>query len=283
MKYKFLNSDKVYLNENNKSLNFLYHTTLGRIILKLIYNRWISNMVGFFLNLKISKPMIKKYINKYDIDMSLYKETEYESFNEFFKRELKEIKKTDNRNDLISICDSKISVYKIEKDLILNIKNSKYTLEELIKDKVGSEYEDGICIIYRLEPKDYHHYIFNDDGIILSNKKINGKLHTVNPIVYDKYQVFTENKREVTFLKTTHLDQVIQIEVGALCVGRIKNLDVQQFERYDEKGYFEFGGSTIIQLFKKDVVEINEEIMNATKEDIETQVTVGTVIGRVIK
>jgi len=283
MKYKCLGSDKVYLNEQNKSLKFLYHTVFGRFILKLIYNRFISNMVGFFLNLKISKPMIKKYINKYDIDMNLYKNTEYDSFNEFFKRELKEIKRTNNPKDLISICDSKISVYKIEKDLILNIKNSKYSLNELIKEPVSQEYEDGICIIYRLEPKDYHHYIFNDDGIVLSNKKINGKLHTVNPIVYDKYQVFTENKREVTILKTTNLDQVIQIEVGALCVGKIKNLDVHQFERYEEKGYFEFGGSTIIQLFKKDVVEINEEIVNDTKEDIETQVTVGDVIGRVIK
>ena len=283
MKYKYLNQEEIHEEAPNKGLKFLYHTAFGRFILLLITNKFISNLVGFFMNTSLSKPMIKKYINKYDIDMNLYKETGYDCFNDFFKRELKEIKRTDNVEDLISICDSKISVYKIEKDLILNIKNSKYTLNELIKEPVSPEYEDGICIIYRLEPKDYHHYIFNDDGILLSNKKINGKLHTVNPIVYDKYQVFTENKREVTFLKTTHLDQVIQIEVGALCVGRIKNLDVQQFERYDEKGYFEFGGSTIIQLFKKDVVEIKEEIINATKEDIETQVTVGTVIGRVIK
>lgn len=283
MKYKYLNQEEIHEEAPNKGLKFLYHTAFGRFILLLITNKFISNLVGFFMNTSLSKPMIKKYINKYDIDMNLYKETGYDCFNDFFKRELKEIKRTDNVEDLISICDSKISVYKIEKDLILNIKNSKYTLNELIKEPVSPEYEDGICIIYRLEPKDYHHYIFNDDGILLSNKKINGKLHTVNPIVYDKYQVFTENKREVSFLKTTHLDQVIQIEVGALCVGRIKNLDVQQFERYDEKGYFEFGGSTIIQLFKKDVVEVKEEIINATKEDIETQVTVGTVIGRVIK
>ena len=188
----------------------------------------------------------------------------------------------DNK-DLISICDSKISVYNIEEDLILNIKNSKYNLKELIKDELSPEYQGGTCIIYRLEPKDYHHYIFNDDGIVLSNKKINGKLHTVNPIVYEKYQVFTENKREVSVLKMSHLDNVIQIEVGALCVGRIKNNELTQFERYDEKGYFEFGGSTIIQLFKKDVVAVDEEIVNNTKNEIETQVTVGTVIGRVIK
>ena len=227
--------------------------------------------------------MIKKYINKYQIDMNLYKDQYYKSFNDFFKRELKEINKTDDKKDFISICDSKISVYPINKDLILNIKNSKYSINELIKDNISQEYEDGLCIIYRLEPKDYHHYIFNDDGIILSNKKINGKLHTVNPIVYDKYQVFTENKREVSILKTTHLDEVIQIEVGALCVGRIKNNDINQFERYEEKGYFEFGGSTIIQLLKKDIVAIDEEIINNTKEDIETQVTIGTVIGRVIR
>ena len=283
MKYKYYKQNEIYDNEKNTSLKFLYHTFLGRIILKLIYNRFISNMVGFFLNLKISKPMIKKYIKKYNIDMNLYQEKKYTSFNDFFKRELKNIKKTKNDSDLISICDSKITVYKIEKDLILNIKNSKYTLEELIKEEVTKDYENGYCIIYRLEPKDYHHYIFNDDGIILSNKKINGKLHTVNPIVYDKYQVFTENKREVSFLKTTNLDEIIQIEVGALCVGRIKNRDIDEFKRYDEKGYFEFGGSTIIQLFKKDIIEVDKEILNNTKENIETQVSIGDVIGRVIK
>jgi len=227
--------------------------------------------------------MIKKYINKYHIDMNLYKEKKYKSFNEFFKRELKEINKTKDKDDFISICDSKISVYKIEKDLIINVKNSKYTLEELIKDKIDKDYEGGYCLIYRLEPKDYHHYIFNDDGKILSNKKINGKLHTVNPIVYDKYQVFTENKREVSVLKTKHLNEVIQIEVGALCVGRINNLDLQEFKRYDEKGYFEFGGSTIIQLIKKDIITVDKEIINNTKNNIETQVNIGDVIGRVIK
>ena len=283
MKYKYYKQNEIYDNEKNTSLKFLYHTFLGRIILKLIYNRFISNMVGFFLNLKISKPMIKKYIKKYNIDMNLYQEKKYTSFNDFFKRELKNIKKTKNDSDLISICDSKITVYKIEKDLILNIKNSKYTLEELIKEEVTKDYENGYCIIYRLEPKDYHHYIFNDDGIILSNKKINGKLHTVNPIVYDKYQVFTENKREVSFLKTTNLDEIIQIEVGALCVGRIKNRDIDEFKRYDEKGYFEFGGSTIIQLFKKNIIDVDKEILNNTKENIETQVSIGDVIGRVIK
>ena len=275
MKYKYYRQEEVYENEKNSSLKFLYNTFIGRIILKLIYNRWVSNIVGFFLNRKISKPMIKKYIKKYNIDMNLYVPTYYESFNDFFKRELQEIKKTDNVKDFISICDSKVSVYKIEKDLILNIKNSKYTIEELIKDKVGRDYEDGYCIIYRLEPKDYHHYIFNDDGTIISNKKIDGKLHTVNPIVYDKY--------EVTVLKTTHLDYVIQIEVGALCVGRIKNREIFQYERYDEKGYFEFGGSTIIQLLKKDIVTIDPEILENTKNDIETQVTIGDVIGKVNK
>ena len=283
MKYKYYRQEEVYENEKNSSLKFLYNTFIGRIILKLIYNRWVSNIVGFFLNRKISKPMIKKYIKKYNIDMNLYVPKYYESFNDFFKRELKEINKTEDIKDFISICDSKVSVYKIEKDLILNIKNSKYSVNELIKDNLSNEYEDGYCIIYRLEPKDYHHYIFNDDGIIVSNKKIDGKLHTVNPVVYDKYQVFTENKREVTVLKTTHLNEVIQIEVGALCVGRICNQELFQFERYDEKGYFEFGGSTIIQLLKKDVVTIDEEIIENTNNNIETQVKIGDVIGKVNK
>ena len=271
------------IEKSNKALLFLYHTILGRIILKLLYNKPISNLAAFFLNLRISKPMINHYIKKYQIDMNLYKKKTYKSFNDFFKRELKDIKKTKSKDDFISLCDSKVMVYKITDDLKLKIKNTTYNLKELIKESLNNEYKNGICIIYRLEPKDYHHYIFNDEGEVLSNKKIDGKLHTVNPIVYDSYQVFTENKREVTVLKTKNFDEIIQIEVGALCVGRINNYSVKEFKRYDEKGFFEFGGSTIIQLLKENKVEIDQEILNNSMEEIETQVFIGDRIGNKIK
>ena len=77
------------------------------------------------------------------------------------------------------------------------------------------------AIIYRLSPSDYHRYIFCDNGTQKHIRKINGKLHTVNPIVYDKYKVFTENYREITELDTENFGKILQVEVGALCVGKL--------------------------------------------------------------
>lgn len=280
MKYKYLNKKQVYESPKSKFLLFLYHTIIGRIILKIIYHKWISNVVRLFLNSRLSKPLIKKYINNYKIDMTKYKMKQYNNFNEFFTREKLEIPKTNNDNDFVAICDSKIMVYEIKEDLMIDIKNTKYNIEELIKDKVSGKYNGGYCIIYRLEPKDYHHYIYNDDGKLLQKKEIDGVLHTVNPVAYDKYKVFTENKREVSILETKHFKKIIQIEVGALCVGRIENNNEKQFKRYDEKGYFEFGGSTIIQLIEKSQIRIIEEIIDNTMKNIETQVEIGEKIGK---
>ena len=281
MKYKYLGKKEIIDVKEDKALTFLYCNVLGRMILKILYNTWVSKFVGFFLNRRVSKIFIKKYVKNHDIDLSLYEDKKYKSFNEFFVRKIKKINKVSNKDCFIANCDCKISVYKIDSDLVLNVKQSKYDIKELIKDEeTASLYNDGYAIVYRLEPSNYHRYIYIDDGMLLSHKVIKGKLHTVNPIVYDKYNVFTENTREVSVLQTDNFDKIVQIEVGALCVGKIRNNNCSKFKRYDEKGYFEFGGSTIIHLIKKDVIDIEKEIIDNTMSDIETRVSVGDVIGK---
>ena len=49
-----------------------------------------------------------------------------------------------------------------------------------------------------------------------------------------------------------------------------------------EKGYFKFGGSTIILLFEKDRVEIREELLERTKNQCETKIKQGEMIGRAL-
>ena len=213
--------------------------------------------------------------------MSLYEDREYKSFNDFFTRQVKEIKRIKDKNIFIANCDCKMSIYEIDNNLILNVKKSKYNIKELIKDDdLAKEFEGGYAIVYRLEPSNYHRYIFIDDGKLVGHKVIKGKLHTVNPIIYDKYNVFTENTREVSVLENDNFGKIVQIEVGALCVGKIKNNYKEYYKRYDEKGYFEFGGSTIIHLIKKDSIIFEKEIIDNTKHNIETRVNVGDKIGK---
>jgi phosphatidylserine decarboxylase len=81
-------------------------------------------------------------------------------------------------------------------------------------------------------------------------------------------------------METENFGKVIQVEVGAMCVGKIKNLHQEHsFSRGEEKGMFEFGGSTIVLLVKNDVVRIDEDLLSNTAQGIETVVKMGEKIG----
>ena len=259
--------------ETNKGLKILYNTIIGRLLLKVAISKKVSNLYAKYMTSSLSKRKVNKFIKKNNIDMSEYIEEDYSCFNDFFIRQIKPNKRVIS-DDLIAICDSKLSAYKVEKDSTFKIKDSIYTIEELI----GEEKEYKYALIFRLCVDDYHHYVFPDDGKVLSNKRIEGTLHTVQPISFKKYKVFHENTREITYLDCKNLGEVAYIEVGALLVGKIVNENKEKFTKGEEKGHFEFGGSTVIMLINKDI-NIDKKILENTKNNIETIVKLGTKIG----
>ena len=268
----------------NKGLSFLYNTTIGRIILyPLVNSSFISKIVGIFMNSRLSKILIKKFIKKHNINMDDYEKEKYNNFNDFFIRRIKNEKRLvdKNINNLIAPCDSKVTHYKITNDLTFNIKNSKYSLSSIINDKsLEKEYLNGDILVFRLSPEDYHHYFFFDSGVLVKSYEIKGKYHTVNPIVYDKYEVFKENSRVVNVLKTDNFNKCLYIEVGALLVGKIVNIKkTGKFKREEEKGYFKFGGSTVVLVFKKEILNIDKDILANSKRGYETYVKYGEKIG----
>ncbi len=270
--YYDLKNDIYFEKKDSKSLKFLYNTVLGRCILKVLITKRVSNFYAKYMNSSLSKHKINRFIKKNDIDMDEYQQENYKSFNDFFIRNIKKDKRK-IESDLIAICDSKLSVYKINNDSTLNIKNSIYNIEELIKEKRNYKY----ALVFRLAVDDYHHYIFPDDGKVIETKHIDGVLHTVQPIAFEKYKVFHENQRDVTFLECENLGNVCFIEVGALFVGKICNKNKKVFKKGEEKGHFEFGGSTVIMLLEKDF-NINKRIVENTKKGIETIVKMGQKI-----
>ncbi len=283
MKIYLRKENKIIEEKDSKSLRFLYNTVIGRVVLKIIISKPISKGFGFLTNTKISKLFINNFVKKSSIDLSEYEDKKYKSFNDFFIREIKEEKRPlkDNKNIFPAVADSKLTVYKITKDLKLNIKNSTYDIEELIKDKkTAKEYENGMCLVFRLCKDDYHHYIYPDNGQVTSNYHINGVLHTVQPIALKKYKVFTENDREITILNTENFKEIIYIEVGALNIGKIHNNKKENFQKGEEKGYFSFGASTVILLLKEKTIEVDKDILKYSKEDIETRVLQKEQIGK---
>ena len=67
--------------------------------------------------------------------------------------------------------------------------------------------------------------------------------------------------------------------MGALLVGKIVNNDKIEFTKGEEKGYFEFGGSTIVLLLKENSVVIDRDIMEQIEKGREVQVSIGEIIG----
>ena len=275
-----------YIEKSPKSASFLYKTLIGSVVLLFATRKGVSKIGSLYMNSKYSTKNIDKFIKKNNIDMSDYPKKEYKSFNDFFTRKIiskkRPISKKDN--ELISIADSKLLYYEINDATEMEIKGKTYTVKELIRDKkLAEEYKNGICLVFRLTVDDYHRYSFVDDGEVIKTKKINGILHTVGPIAFKRYKVFKENQREYSILSTKNFGNVIQMEVGALMVGKIVNHDIKKFNRGQEKGYFLFGGSTVILLLKENIVKIDEDIIKNSLNGIETKVKLGEVIGKRIK
>jgi phosphatidylserine decarboxylase len=266
-----------------KALCYLYNTKSGRRILKIITRRGVSKVTGRILNSRVSRLGIKKFVKKNNINVEEYEERKYLSYNDFFTRKLKPGKRVIcmSKSALVCPCDGRLSVYDIKEDSIFFIKDSAYTVSDLIENsELAEEFMGGTCLIFRLSVDDYHRYCYFDWCRKSENKFIKGVLHTVNPIVLYKYNVYKKNCREYTILETENFGKAVQIEVGAMLVGKIKNLHGEgNFERGEEKGMFEFGGSTIVLLLKKDVCEIDLDIIKNSSENVETIVKMGEKIG----
>ena len=260
-------------------LKFLYNTIPGRIILKLLINPFISKIVGFYHDMPLSKLKIKSFIKNNNITMEEYEKKEYKNFNDFFTRKRKNKIKKLKEGEFASPADSKLLVYKITKDLKVTIKNSTYTLNELVDNKIDlKDYKNGYCLIFRLAVDDFHRYVFPDSGVVEETYNIKGKLHTVSSISKE-YPIYKVNHRIITKLNTKNFDDLIFIEVGALCVGKIINHDIKEYNICDEKGYFKMGGSTIAILIKDKKLLLDKDILdNATKE-IEVKLKCGEKIG----
>lgn len=275
---------KVYKGNPNIGLSFLYNTHFGRIILKpLVKSRFISHLSGKFMDSSLSKIMINSFVKKNNIDLSIYEKDKFDSFNDFFTRKIKKNKRPIPKfnNYLLSPCDSKLTYLKIDKNTTFNIKNSTYTIYSILKnDSLAKKYKDGTALVFRLSPDDYHRYMFICDGVITSNYEIKGMFHSVNPVAYKNYEVFKENTRECTSIKTNDMGLVTYVEVGALLVGKIENkVKSGMVKKGLEKGYFKYGGSTIVLLFEKNKIALDEEIINNSLNDLETYVKYGEKIG----
>lgn len=265
-------------------LLFLYKTSAGRELLRVLISPVVSKAAGRVMDSRLSALAIEPFVKANGIDLSQCKKERFVSYNDFFTRELqKGARPVDmEESSLVSPCDARLTVCPIMKGSRFWIKDSNYTLKSLLRDeKLARRYEGGTLWQLRLSVEDYHRYIYPADARKSCERRIRGVFHTVQPIALESCPVYKENSREYCLLKTKQFGTILMMEVGAMMVGRIENHEPQasQVQRGQEKGYFAFGGSTILLLTQKNRVIPRRDISFNSICGRETVVKQGEKIG----
>lgn len=277
MDYIDLQGKKVSnITNQDKLLSFLYTNIFGRMLLKPLIQPQVSKLAGRYLSTAHSKWLISKFIERNEINMDIYEECDYSSFNDFFTRKIKPDCRPvpEDLDVLISPCDCLATVYPIQENTTFSIKNTEYTLRSLLRSpRLAKRFRGGYAYVLRLTVEDYHRYLYSVSGKQSKNYHIDGTFHTVNPIANDYLPIYKENTREYTVIRSKEFGDVLQMEVGALLVGKISNHKQSTVvTRGEEKGFFEYGGSTIVVLTQKGRVIPRSDLLTNSKNGYETKV-----------
>ncbi|KAM1023572.1 hypothetical protein ACFX1S_044594 [Malus domestica] len=278
------------------SMRAIYQSKLGLGLLdtgakELLQS--ISEKQGRKMNSVESAKDIPKFVEFFKDQINLadvkHPLEHFKTFNEFFVRELKPgarpIACMDRDDVAVCAADSRLMAFKsVDESLRFWIKGRKFSIHGLLgKDQCSSGFIDGSLVIFRLAPQDYHRFHFPVSGTIQKIVNIPGCLYTVNPIaVNSKYcNVFTENKRVVSIISTAEFGKVAFVAIGATMVGSVtfSKKEGDHIKKGEEFGYFSFGGSTVICVFEKDAIEIDEDLLSNSARSLETLVSVGMKLG----
>lgn len=280
-----LEEEKVY---GDGAIKWMYQTSTGKLLTRLLITAPVSVGYGALQGMGFSKNKIPDFIKKFEIQMDDYRPEEgrteadpYSSFNKFFIRQFKDGKRNfvSEPNIMPAFSEARYFGYESMNDTqTIPVKGKFLGAEALLASEKWTEtFRDGPLLLARLCPVDYHRFHYPDSGKVLDYYKVKGKLHSVNPIALKEYaDVFSANVREVTILETENFGKLAYVEVGAMMVGKIVQSDkLNNFNRGDEKGYFLFGGSTVIVLGEKGKWKPDQDILDYTEKGIETYLHLG--------
>ncbi|KAJ7155452.1 phosphatidylserine decarboxylase-domain-containing protein [Mycena crocata] len=218
--------------------------------------------------------------------------TKYRTFNEFFSRKLRPdarpVENADNPFAICSAADCRLTVYQ-SVDLARQfwIKGRAFDIPNLLQStptpETASLFDNPSLAIFRLAPSDYHRFHCPLEATVGEIVHIPGQYYTVNPqAVNEPFDVFTANTRSVLYLTHTATGlPVAFVAIGALLVGSIVWTNGGQkgksVARGDELGYFAYGGSTVVAVFPKGVIDFDADLIanSMASPPVETLVKVG--------
>lgn len=236
----------------------------------------LTHAAGFLAGVKtpfIKNYLIRHFIRLYGVNMQEAREEQannYENFNAFFIRHLKENIRPISTAGIVSPVDGCISeIGDIQQGQIFQAKGHYYSTLALLAgdEKLSNIFANGRFATLYLSPKDYHRIHMPMDATLLQTIYVPGKLFSVQPasVAYIP-GIFARNKRLITVFQTD-AGLMAMVLVGATIVGAIgtrwqgdvpdkksifredyTHTDYQNIVKGEEMGYFKLG-STVILLF----------------------------------
>eukprot|EP00899_Mesostigma_viride_P007775 jgi/Mesvir1/1699/Mv21158-RA.3 len=290
-----------YIDPNiNFAMRALYQSMVGSGVLTLEKSldllKKASEDHGKAYDDPSSKKKIVPFIKTFNLSPADWEHPvdHFGTFNEFFYRKLKPgarpIADEHNPFRAVSPADCRCVAFpRVDESTRMWIKGENFSLDALLGGAalgLGPMFAGGSLIVLRLAPQDYHRFHVPVDGVIGKTYHIPGSYYTVNPVaVNSPHDVFIKNKRAITLIDSPQFGNVAFVAIGATLVGSIvfttKQGDV--VKRGDEHGYFAFGGSTVILVFKKETIRFDKDLLENSQRPIETLIRMGNSIGVAVK
>ena len=232
--------------------------------------------------------VIKAFAKKYNMDMSEAKKenfSDYESFNQFFIRELKDDARKINENPT-ALClpaDGRVSqIGHIDDERLLQAKGHFFSLSDLLAgdEELVDTFKNGEFATIYLSPRDYHRVHMPCDATLRKMIYVPGDLFSVNPFLAEHVpNLFARNERVICVFDTA-FGPMAQILVGATITasmstvwagvinpprtGKVKVWTYQgdnaiKLTKGQEMGAFQLG-STVINLFPANSVTLAEHL-----------------------
>ena len=252
---------------------------------------YLTQLAGWFAQQKwgaVTHFVIKVFAKKYNVDMSEAKKenfSDYESFNQFFIRELKDDARKINENPT-ALClpaDGRVSqIGHIDDERLLQAKGHFFSLSDLLAgdDELVNTFKNGEFATIYLSPRDYHRVHMPCDATLRKMIYVPGDLFSVNPFLAEHVpNLFARNERVICVFDTA-FGPMVQILVGATITasmstvwagvinpprtGEVKVWTYQgdsaiKLTKGQEMGAFQLG-STVINLFPANSVALAEHL-----------------------
>ena len=264
----------------DKALRFAYETLAGRTLWSVLFgSKFLSALMGRRYDSPKSKNDIRKLASipgcrAEEAEKPL---EEYGSFNEFFTRRLKPGSRPVGEG-FVSPADGRLRLYlNADVDRPFPLKGAKRSLREVFSPSapLGSEAVD--IAVVRLAPVDYHRFHFPCDCTTREPVlTLPGKYHSVNPIALVRYpDVYALNERQIVRCEAP-FGPCWLVDVGAFGVGTIvQTYGGESHRKGDEKGYFKFGGSTVIVVTEAGALKFDGDLVRNSADGLETRVFCG--------